>query len=269
MRLRAFFAVGAVLLAACGGSSGDELNESPAPASSNGAKGSAIGASCQPVVAAACKPGFHVSSAAEVIAASKAFDYQRVSISQGKTLEVGDDLIADEDLEVNASDLVLASECGAAGTGTSCHAPLFRAKAFPSFTEVPGVTCAVESADQPVRERFACSTIRIAKGATFRLRAVIEDMHPSAPNYWAYIDFVTPCTTSCGTGEVLCAATHTCFAAGYSSCTYCEGKSTDVCACRADACTMKPNGAECSFDSSPDVSESGTCSATGCRPVRR
>jgi hypothetical protein len=72
MRLRAFFAVGAVLLAACGGSSGDELNESPAPASSNGAKGSAIGASCQPVVAAACKPGFHVSSAAEVIAASKA-----------------------------------------------------------------------------------------------------------------------------------------------------------------------------------------------------
>lgn len=268
MRLGAFFAVGAVLLAACGGASGDDI-VGPAPASSNNAKSTATGASCPPVLADTCKPGFHVSSAAEVIAASKAFDYQRVSISQGKALEVGDDLIADEDLEVNASDLVPASECGAAGTGTSCHTPLFRAKAFPSFTEVPGVTCAVESVEQPVRERFACSTIRIAKGATFRLRAVIEDMHPSAPNYWAYIDFVMPCTTSCGTGEVLCAATHTCFVAGSQSCAYCEGRSADFCACRADACTMKPDGAKCSFDSSPDVYESGTCSATGCRPARR
>ena len=97
-----------------------------------------------------------------MIAASKAFDAQRISISQGKTLEVGDDLIADEDLEVNASDPSRV-RVRRGRDRTSCHAPLFRAKAFPSFAEVPGVTCAVESVDQPVRERFACSTIRIAR----------------------------------------------------------------------------------------------------------
>lgn len=264
MRLAPLLFLGLIL--GCSGASADAVSApAPAPTSTSGIEGgkATTPSACGALTADACKPAFHVSTALELIGATRAFEYQRVSISAGKTLDIGDDLVADADLEVLASDLGTAgSECD-----RDCHAPVFRAQGFPHFKAIAGVTC-LEKGEQPVREAYACTRVAIAKGTTFRLRAVIEDMHPSAPTYWAFIDFVEPCATTCGAGEVLCAASHTCYGAGYEACAYCEGRTPDVCACRAKDCGQLPRGAECAFDSSPDVVVVGTCGATSCQAKR-
>lgn len=261
MRYVALLTLG--LLVACSGASTDAVSQpSPSPSSSSNVQDKATGGgSCGPVTAEQCKPAFHVATAAEVISATRAFDYQRVSISKGGALEIGDDVVADADIEVLASDLGPAgSDCQ---PDKDCHAPVFRTQGFPSFKTVAGITC-LEKGDQPVRQAYACEHIAIAKGTTFRLRAVIEDVHPSAPNYWAFIDLLEPCAMSCGAGEVLCPSSHTCYDAGYASCSFCEGKTPEVCACRSNDCAQLPDGSECSFSSSPDVLESGVCRPTGC-----
>lgn len=118
--------------------------------------------------------------------------------------------------------------------------------------------------EHPARKGDTCARIFIAKGTTFRLRAVIEDMHPSAPTYWPFVEFERECSAACGTGETRCAATQTCLAVGYDVCAYCEGTAAQVCACREINCSSKADGSGCHFATAPDLEVVGKCSAGKC-----
>lgn len=260
------------LSGACGGATEDSMN-GPPPASSTSSSSGGSGGSSTPretldnpslaclasVDGYGCEAPFHVSTSAEVIAASKALEYQPISVSQGTILHVGRDIVADTDIEVLASDLTPAPNC------EGCHAPLFRTRAFPNADVVPGITCVDEGDEQPIVKSIPlCARVSIAKGTTFRLRPVVQDMHPSGPTFWPLVEFVAPCATSCGEGETLCPATHTCFKVGYDSCAFCEGLAPATCACRADACHAEADGKKCFFATSPDVERVGACRSGAC-----
>jgi hypothetical protein len=276
MKLPALFVVLAGLAVACGaevgavdpnaggagtGSSstgGDRSSSSSPSSSANGGNGDGICSNAAP----ACSPARHVGSASDLVAEAAKLSWQRVSISKVGVLQLGDDLIADADIEVDASALTASPDCS---DETQCRAPLFRTYSFPSWAGpgIEGVTCAVIG-DHPVRKGDTCARVVVAKGTTFRLRAVVEDMHPSSPNYWSFVDFADACTKPCADDEVRCAATQTCFTKGYASCAYCEGNSAQVCTCRL-GCGTQPDGETCSYDSSPDVVQTGTCQSGSCQ----
>jgi hypothetical protein len=202
-----------------------------------------------------CLPARHLATAADLVFEARDLAWQGVSISRTSVLFLSDDFVADADLEVDAAQLTVPPDC----TEQTCHAPLFRDYAFPAWAGpgVPGVTCA-EKGDQPTRKGDTCTRITIAKGTTFRLRRVVEDMHPSAPTYWPFVEFAQSCTTPCGDAQLRCPNTHTCFASGYESCAFCDGAPVETCACR-EGCGTKADGAACTFDSSPDVEVNGAC----------
>lgn len=208
-----------------------------------------------------CAPARHLASPSALVAEAAKLSWQGVSLSKSSALTIGDDLVADVDLDVDAAALTAPPDCT---TKTSCHAPLFRDYAFPAWSGpgVDGVTCAVKG-DRPVRKGDTCARVTIAKGTTFRLRAVVEDMHPSGPTYWPFVEFAKSCETPCGVDETRCSATQTCFAIGYASCAFCEGETAQTCSCR-EGCGTKPNGVECSFDTSPDYVVTGVCRSGSC-----
>lgn len=241
---------------------------SNAPQPGNGAA-----RTCPAEAATTCAAAVHLGSAADFLAAVGRLTWQFVSLSHTGALTLGGDLVADVDLEIDASQLVTPSTCPttpAAGKPyPRCHAPLFREYAFPLWNgsgRIAGVSCKVVG-DRPLRKGDTCARIAIAKGATFRLRAVSEDMHPSAPTYWSFIEFERECSAPCEADETRCAASQTCFARGYASCAYCEGLSAAVCACR-DACGTKADAAECEFDTSPDTGVAGMCQSGSCVSAR-
>lgn len=204
-----------------------------------------------------CEGGPFVASAAEVLAVIQKLQTQSVSVAKGTALLVTADLRAEEDIELSASDLT-AKDCA------DCT-PYFRARAFPRFDAVPGVTCVEIAPEQPiVRVEPACLRVSIKKGATFRLRSVVQDMHPSAKAFWPFIDFVSACTVSCAANELYDHKTHQCFSTAYELCAYGEGLSPEYCSCRADECHQKPKGTRCYFAASPDNDRSGTCGQSGC-----
>ncbi len=234
------------------------------------ASASAGEAACGPVVEPRCAPALHVTSAAEIVAEAAKLPWQKVSLSLTGGLSVGSDLVAEEDIVVDAADLAAPADCPTTPENglrfAQCHVPLFREYGFPRWEGKSldaGTSCLEASDDRPMRKGETCKRLAIAKGTSFRLRAVIEDMHPSAPTYWSFIEIERPCSAPCGAGEQRCEATQTCFEAGYSTCAFCEGKSSTACACR-EGCGSKPDGTSCAYDSSPDVLESGTCKAGSC-----
>jgi len=245
---------------------GNGASSSSGGASGPGSSSSTSGQFCSADDTASCAPARHVASAADLIAESTKLSWQGVALGKSSVLQIGDDLVADADLDVDASLITAPASCkdDPDTKFPRCHAPLFRAYAFPSWSgpPVPGVTCAVVG-DHPVRKGDTCSRITIAKGTTFRIRAVVEDMHPSGPTYWPFVEFEKSCATPCADGETRCGATKTCFARGYDSCAFCEGASASTCSCRA-GCGTSPDGAECSYDTSPDTVASGTCKSGSC-----
>lgn len=226
---------------------------------------------CGPEPSAACAGAAkHLASSADFAAEVNGLAWQPVSLSRTGVLSLSEDLVVDVDLEVDASVLVAPSGCESTLPTTipRCHAPLFREYPFPVWDEVgrvPGVSCKVVG-DHPVRKGETCARIAIAQGTTFRIRAVVEDMHPTGPTFWPFVEFERACAVACRDGEVRCAATQTCFTEGYAACAYCEGQSANVCACQG-SCGPKDDASSCGFATSPDVDVSGTCSAGTCVPT--
>ncbi|GAC1580655.1 MAG: hypothetical protein NVS3B20_11490 [Polyangiales bacterium] len=208
---------------------------------------------------AKCAAPLHIASAADVVSVVKKLPWQSSSRSFPRVLTVSGDLVTDADIEVDASMIAPLPDCSPTGL-SACHAPLFREYAFPNAAApFVGVTCKVV-ADNP----NWCTKIAIAKGTTFRLRAIVDDHHPSTPQFWPFIEFARSCATPCTADETRCEATQTCFARGFAACAYCEGKPADLCACR-DACKPKADGATCTYDPSSDVTATGKCSAGTCK----
>jgi len=260
------------LLAACGSevsSPAGTSNQSSAPGRettvttpSDGAGGSATQQFCSSdAPASTCAAARHVATADDLAAEIGKLPWQGVSISHTGALSIGDDLVADADISMDAS----AIPGKQADATMQLGAPLFRDYAFPKWSGpgvVEGVSCA-ELGPHPVRKGDTCAKITIAKGATFRLRAVVEDMHPSAPTYWPFVEFERACSVSCGADETRCGASQTCFTKGFAACAYCEGQAMEVCACRKE-CSTLADGEACYVDKSPDQEESGSCRRGTC-----
>lgn len=266
------------LLAACGAEvsnpsgTANESSSPPGTTPTTPAGGGAGGAESNqqfcaaPATGSTCAAARHVASADDLAAEIGKLPWQGVSISHTGTLSIGDDLVADADITMDASAIPGMKADATYQRG----APLFRDYAFPTWSGpgvVEGVACS-ELGPHPVRKGDTCAKITIAKGATFRLRAVIEDMHPSAPTYWPFVEFERACSVSCGADEVRCGASQTCFTKGFAACAYCEGESMEVCRCRKE-CTTMADGEACYVDTSPDEAESGTCRRGTCTVTSR
>jgi hypothetical protein len=243
------------------------------------ATSSAPGARCEPEPGPepSCGGARVVGTAAELVAEAAKLAWQPLALGKSGVLTLGDDLVATAAIEVDASLLVAPPDCSTEEpdplSGPSsvrwCQEPLFREYAFPRWSKtgiVPGVTCAV-AGPSPVRKLETCRTLLIKEGTTFRLRAVIEDMHPGGPAYWPFVEIERACDVPCGAGETRCSATQTCLPAGFATCAYCEGEAHRVCTCR-DECGPAADGAECSHDTSPDTIAVGTCQQGVCTASR-
>jgi hypothetical protein len=260
-RFAAASLVTTALLIACGSST--SVSDS-----GDGGLGNATAASCTPADAPRCGAAVRIASAEAFLVQQKQLSWQPVASSRTGMLLVSVDLTADADLVIDASTLAQAPKCASAPDGGAvpfgCGGVVFREDAFPRRNDtarVAGVGCAVPRL--PVRRLWGelCTKLTIARGTTFRIRNVVLDDHPSGE--LQTVEILPACATPCPSGEARCGTTQVCLPLGYDTCAFCEGKSVATCAC-SNACGPRADGAECSYDSSPDTPVSGACSAGGC-----
>lgn len=210
----------------------------------------------------------NVASADELVAEVDKLPWQTATLGRTLVLSSSDDLVATADLELDAASLPTAPSCVpvAEGAEPDCQVTLFRDVAFPAWSgpsKVAGVTCA-KVGPRPTRRGGTCAALRIAKGTRFRLRAVVEGMHPGLPSVWPSVEIERPCTAACDTNEVRCAATQTCLPEGQAACLYCEAGEQAECACRARSGSVA-DGTACSYDEGPDLVAGGTCEEGRCQ----
>lgn len=225
-------------------------------------------AACTPSDAPKCSPARGVASAEAFLAEQKQLPWQNIASSKSGVLTLSNDLVADSDLQIDASTLSQSPDCSPdAGGGTAlrgCGSVTFREDAWPQGNgraRVAGVGCAEERIE--VRRGWGqlCSKLTIAKGTVFRIRNTVLDDHPSG--YRQTVEIIAPCTMPCAVGEARCEATQMCLALGYSTCAYCEAKPVATCACRS-ACNADADNTKCGYDFSPDQPASGVCKAGSC-----
>lgn len=259
-------AVFLLLLAACGGGTAGETGSGTDggaaiawPSADAGSNDDPSTKTCDLRPGPACKAARHVTTVAELAAVANAvpliWPYQG-----GVQLIASDDVVADANLEIGPNDLEPPGSCGA----DACKVAL-SAVGYPHSTAVNGVTCNAPLADAPTR----CTTVVIAKGATFRVRRINQVTLPPIAGFDAthLLEFVEPCTQACAPGQMRCGATNTCLAPGSEWCLSCEGRDPRYCACRDDTCNPKPAGTTCQFITG-DSGQSGTCTAAGCTGKR-
>lgn len=226
---------------------------------------------CPPAAVPACGPTTHVGTAAAFLAIVAKQPWQQVSTAKSFVLGLSEDLVADANLEIDATDLADAPNCSTVpseGLPPLCHRVLLRAYAFPlpqGPGRVPGITC-IKPGPSPFGKADTCARIAIASGTSFRLRAVIEDNHPGTPTFWPFIEFERPCATACDADEARCPATQTCLKAGRDTCAFCEARSQLECPC-ADVCGSKADATKCYVRRGTDYGAEGTCKAGVCETV--
>lgn len=234
------------VIVACGG--GESTVGSP------GTDGGAT--SCKVEPAAACKSPFHVANAADVKGAAEGLGWQ--GAYQG-TKDLGDDLVADADIELHAEDFVPPSSwC----TSLPCRPTTFDG-VRPESNGVAGASCVSRDGGAPdAGSPDACTTLAITKGTRFRMILVVSQPLPPYATF-PIGRLVAPCVDTCDAGKLLCPTTHVCLSPS-ELCQSCEGHDTNYCSCRNDDCTMKAAGTSCSFISG-DYGQNGTCTADkGC-----
>ena len=189
--------------------------------------------------------------------------WQKISDYTSAKLTLTNDLVADEDLVVDASSLAPLDPCPPGSKGI-CKAPAFRQEAYPSRTSsgLRGLTCITANPASPGYGTASCAKVAIAKGTTFRLRATVQQLGPGF--VFPFIEFAQACTVPCSTNETRCVASQTCFPKGAASCALCAGSARDICACSISDTNSEANGTACYFDLSGDVSTSGICDDGRC-----
>lgn len=231
---RVHVAVAGVLVACGGGTSPDAVD--------------AVASTCKVEPPAACRTPSRVATAKDIIAAASALGWQG---TEGIP-RVGDDLLADADLELRADAIAPPAE---SCRSLPCKPTSFAgARAYPRGQIIDGVIC-VDA---------ACAAVTIAKGTRFRLMLVLSTPLPPSATY-PIGQFVEPCAEGCGGAEgvFLCPATHVCLTAA-QLCRSCEGHDANYCQCRNDDCTMQPTGTKCEYIRG-DFGQRGTCTADkGC-----
>lgn len=247
--------VALVLIAAACGST---VNSGDGGTGSGAIDGGDGGAVCPPEPSAQCSPAKHVGSVSDFTDVVMTLTWQVQSAGKTGTLLVSDDLVADADLQIDSSVVVPPCETTSdAGSYAPCAPPLFKPRGHAGA--VAGVQC---PANDGGLGAYGCARVLIAAGATFRIRALRQDQHPS-PTQATFVQFERACPVPCDDGQTRCAATQTCFPRGYEACAYCEANANEVCACR-DGCGAKDEGASCNVVLSPDNGFMGTCVAGAC-----
>jgi hypothetical protein len=181
------------------------------------------------------------------------------------------DLVASADVTVNANALTpkITDMCAPRDDDfVGCDSTVFRGSTYSGGLEsVPGVICD-GSVAIPRSLEGGCASLFIPAGTHLRLRKVIEDVHPYTPTYRPIVEVERPCTEACRAGEARCEASQTCFAKGTATCLFCHAADVAVCACQG-ACSAKNDGSDCSYDTSPDTDQVGTCYGGECRAASR
>lgn len=257
--------MGWLFVSACGATRAIEAPATGDESARDGGAASSDGSAAEPAFASEprrCGEARGVASVDDLVAEVGRIPWQTVTLGRSLVLSSSDDLVATAELELDAASLPTAPSCVpvAEGAEPDCQVTLFRDVAFPAWngpSKVAGVTCA-KVGPRPVRRGGTCASLRIAKGTRFRLRAVVEGMHPGLPSVWPSVEIERPCTAACEADEVRCAATETCLGEGQLACLYCEAGKQPVCACRARSGSVA-DGTTCGYDTGADTVSGGEC----------
>lgn len=209
---------------------------------------------------------------AVLLAGAPVFPDETLRPAHGVALQPSGDLRVTTTLELTADDLrarwnPCASEKDGGSDFASCQAPSFAPEQPRHLGQANGFGFVVAQDDFPsgvtctAMDRGTCTKVRIAAGAVVRLQRA-ESRYFFASTHGYFVRFVRPCATPCAPDEIRCAASSTCFRAGYDSCMLCEGLGGETCSCRA-GCGQKSVGAGCGYDLSDDYGVSGTCDGSG------
>jgi hypothetical protein len=111
-------------------------------------------------------------------------------------------------------------------------------------------------------EHIECAAIT-AQDTTIRMRTVMVDVHPGEYNFIPVVEVLAACATPCGSAELACEASHTCWGNIRDHCAYCLGGSNEECACWTGS-ELASDGTECTMQVSGDAGFVGTCQAGAC-----
>lgn len=166
-------------------------------------------------------------------------------------LPASGDITARGTITLRSTDVAVPAGC----TSDCRQKVMFRLRGEPA-----GVTCL-----EPEHwyDFTLCAGVTIAD-TTVRVRPVIQDTHPSAfGNSSPVVDVLPACTAPCGSSQVACPATHTCWQTPRDQCAYCLGGDNEQCACW-DGTAPLADGTHCAYFVSGDVEVSGTCVSGTC-----
>jgi hypothetical protein len=145
------------------------------------------------------------------------------------------------------------------GKCTSCLEKAY----FVIVDSISGVTC---ERSENVSNIKACSRVRFAD-ATVRFRGVIKDV--AFPTTWLsapLVEIVSSCSAACGSGELRCEATSTCWKVFDDYCRFCLAGTTRVCSCYSSV-GKRLDQSPCDYFVSEDQVCSGYCANGTCQPT--
>jgi hypothetical protein len=204
--------------------------------------------------ATACAPGSTITGASELVAMIEATaDWVSYGPYTTGCLQASADIHVSGAVTVQADSIAVPAFCQ---SRADCrNAVRFRAKPLP-----PGVECL---APEQWYGYTLCAGLTL-RDITIRVRTVLQDIHPSGfGNAAPVVDVVSACAAPCGSAELACEATHTCWANVRDHCAYCLGASNEACACW-DGARFQADGKQCNMAISGDVFVTGTCRAGTC-----
>jgi hypothetical protein len=206
---------------------------------------------CSPT---ACEIGPTITSANELVAIIEATsDWVVYGPYTTGCLRASADMHVSGTVTVNTDSIAVPTFCQNLG---DCR----KAVRFRSSLQLQEVECLQP---EPWFDYTLCAGITL-RDTTVRLRMLQEDIHPSSfGNFAPIVDVLPACATPCGSSELACEATHTCWSNVRDHCAYCLGGSNEACACWNGA-RFDDDGTQCSFALSGDLIANGTCHAGTC-----
>jgi len=230
-------------LAACSGGS------SPDPATIPDAKFPPFSQCAQET----CAAGSTITAPGQLVSIINASEWTPEGPYTAGCLPASSNVHAEGTLTIDEGAIAVPAWCDASG----CR----QLVTFKLTGAAPGVDCL--GAEQWF-DFTLCKSIAL-HDTTVRLRMLQLDIHPSdLGNFAPIVEVVPACEASCGTGELACEETHTCWGSVRDHCAYCLGGTNEMCACW-DGAAFQADGTACDFFVSGDVVESGMCHAGTCR----
>lgn len=221
---------------------------------------------CSATTAPSCGAPQNVGASAELVAIIDALPWQQAHPGSSLAFTVSSDLVATADVTVSAGSVTptpSSAHCPSSNGTSMCAPNLFRNGTYTGReVSVPNIVCN-GATNIPRGSPDGCASLTIPKGTHFRMRKVVEDVHPYAPTYRPIIEVERSCTEPCRSDEARCGTSQTCFKKGEATCVYCHAQNVKVCACQ-DICGKKADDVPCYYGTSPDTMQAGVCRSGTC-----